>query len=50
MGEDFVRFYSEHRDRLLGSMCLSVLQWLLGAVEVYYTLYFLGRPVTFAET
>jgi uncharacterized protein (TIRG00374 family) len=49
MDAGFVRFYSEHRTRLLGSTCLSVLQWLLGALEVYYTLDFLGHPISFAD-
>jgi uncharacterized membrane protein YbhN (UPF0104 family) len=28
---------------------LALVNWLLGAVEIYYTLIFLDRPVTWAE-
>ena len=47
--EGFARFYTQHRDRLVGSLLLSIVQWLLGAIEVYFMLYSLGHPVTLAE-
>lgn len=42
-------FYSGHRGRVAWTSVLTFASWVLGAVEVYYALAFLGHPVTFAE-
>ncbi len=44
-----IAFYSGHRRRLAWALGFGFLNWLLGAVEVYYALAFLGHPVTFTE-
>ena len=49
MDDRLVHFYTEARERFAGALVLALVNWLLGAVEIYYTLVFLGRPVTWAE-
>ena len=44
-----VRFYTKTKGRFSMSLLLALVNWLLGAVEIYYTLVFLGRPITWAE-
>ena len=44
-----VRFYTEAKGRFAATLLLALVNWLLGAVEVYYTLVFLDSPVTWAE-
>jgi glycosyltransferase 2 family protein len=44
-----IAFYSGHRPRFALATGFGFLNWLLGAVEVYYALAFLGHPVTFTE-
>jgi uncharacterized protein (TIRG00374 family) len=41
----FLQFYGRHRARLLGGVALAVVQWFVGALEVYVALAFLGHPV-----
>lgn len=44
-----IAFYTVHRGRFAWSSLLALLNWVLGAVEIYVALYFLGHPVTLAE-
>jgi uncharacterized protein (TIRG00374 family) len=44
-----VRFYAKANGRFAATLLLALVNWLLGAVEIYYTLIFLDRPVTWAE-
>jgi putative membrane protein len=43
----FVAFYTRHRVRFLGASVLALINWIIGAVEVYAALWFLGHPVSF---
>lgn len=45
----FVRFYAEHRGRLLGSTAWAVVNWLLGVVEIYLILSFMGARVSWTD-
>ena len=49
MDERLVRFYTEHRGRFVGAVALALVNWVLGAVEIYYAMDFLGHPVTLTE-
>ena len=49
MDDRLVRFYTEDRGRFAGALVLALVNWLLGAVEIYYTLVFLDNPITWAE-
>ncbi len=44
-----IRIYRNHPTRLTIAIALAFLNWVLGAVEVYYALYFLGHPITLTE-
>ncbi|MGR8918762.1 MAG: lysylphosphatidylglycerol synthase domain-containing protein [Gammaproteobacteria bacterium] len=45
----FERFYSLHRRRLAWSFVFAMSNWMLGVVEVWLILDFVGYPTTFAE-
>lgn len=45
----FADFYHRRPGRFVGALGLSLSSWLLGAVELYVILYFLGRTITPAE-
>jgi uncharacterized protein (TIRG00374 family) len=49
MDDRLVYFYTEARGRFAGALVLALVNWLLGAVEIYYTLVFLDNPITWAE-
>jgi uncharacterized protein (TIRG00374 family) len=49
MDERLVRFYTRYRLRFVLALVLAWLNWVLGAVEIYYMMEFLGRPVSLAE-
>ena len=49
MDDRLVYFYSDASGRFAGSVVLAFVNWVLGAVEIYYTLVFLGHPITWAE-
>ncbi|MEO5336931.1 MAG: lysylphosphatidylglycerol synthase domain-containing protein [Magnetospirillum sp. WYHS-4] len=49
MDERLMRFYTRYKGRFAGALFLAWVNWALGAVEIYYTLLFLGHPVTLAE-
>jgi len=45
----FASFYSQHRNRLCWSLMFAMSNWILGAVEVYLIMDFIGHPVSFGE-
>lgn len=45
----FVRFYAGRRGRFLAATLLALANWVLGAVELWLTLDFLGQPVSLAD-
>ena len=45
----FAMFYSSHRHRLLMSVIFAYLNFVIGTLEIFLILYFVGYPVTFAE-
>ncbi len=45
----FEHFYSQHSVRLFWSFMLAMANWVLGVLEVYVILHFVGYPATFAE-
>jgi len=49
MDERLVEFYTQTRGRFAGALFLALANWMLGVVEIYYALVFLGNSVTWAE-
>ena len=49
MDDRLVHFYTLARGRFAVALLLAFVNWLLGAVEIYYTLLFLGHPVSWAD-
>jgi len=49
MDERLVRFYTQHKRRFAGAVMLALVNWLLGAAEVYYSMLFLGHPISLAD-
>ena len=49
MDDRLVGFYSGHGARVAGAVGLALVNWLLGAVEIYLTMVFLGRPITLTD-
>ena len=49
MDDQFARFYGEHRAKLWWAMMWAMLNWALGAAELFAIFYFIGYPVTWAE-
>ena len=49
MDDRLVHFYTGTRGRFAGALLLAFVNWLLGAVEIYYTLLFLGHPISWAD-
>jgi uncharacterized membrane protein YbhN (UPF0104 family) len=49
MDDRLVRFYTENKGRFALTLLLSLANWMLGVVEIYCTLMFLDRPITWAE-
>ncbi len=45
----FIDFYSGRRARFAATVAIAWLSWVIGVLEIYYTLQFLGHPVSFAE-
>lgn len=45
----FERFYTQHGVRLAWSFAFAMANWVLGVLEVYFILDFVGYPATFAE-
>ena len=48
--ERLVQFYTQKRPFFFGAFGLNLLNWYLGALEIYIILYFLGHPITLAES
>jgi glycosyltransferase 2 family protein len=46
MEDRFVAFYTLHRARFVGAALLALINWIIGAVEIYVTLWFLDHPVS----
>lgn len=44
-----VAFYTTHRRHFALAVALAVVRWILGVMEIYYVLMFLGHPVTLVE-
>ena len=44
-----VHFYSAHKGRFAWAVVLGLVNWLLGILEIYYAMLFLGHPATLAE-
>ncbi len=49
MDERLVEFYTRYRGRFAGAVVLALVNWLLGVLEVYYAMAFLGHPVSLSE-
>lgn len=49
LDERLVRFYASHRDRSLAAFALAALAWVVGVLEVYCALAFLGHPLSLME-
>ncbi|MGH8467574.1 MAG: flippase-like domain-containing protein [Gammaproteobacteria bacterium] len=47
--ERLASFYTERRARFAGALALAFINWLLGVVEVYALMQFLGYPVSFMD-
>ncbi len=47
--ERLVRFYTRHKGRFAWAVVFAFVNWMMGVLEVYYALSFLGRPVTLSE-
>ena len=48
--ERLVQFYTQKRPLFFGALGLNLLNWYLGALEIYIILYFLGHPISIAES
>ncbi len=44
-----VAFYVETRGRFAGAVALQLINWMLGALEIYVVLHLLGYPVAFTD-
>jgi uncharacterized protein (TIRG00374 family) len=49
MDDRLAGFYSGHGVRFAGAVGLALVNWLLGAVEIYITMIFLDRPISFTD-
>ena len=49
MDERLLDFYTLAKGRFAGALLLALVNWMLGVVEIYYSLVFLGNPITWAE-
>jgi uncharacterized membrane protein YbhN (UPF0104 family) len=49
MDQRLVRFYVGARARFAVALGLAFVNWLLGAVEVYYAMKFIGHPVSWTD-
>lgn len=47
--ERIVRFYTVHWKRFAAALSLALVNWTLGAVEVYAVMWWLGQPVTLVD-
>ncbi len=44
-----VTFYSRRRRRFAAALILALCAWFIGALSIYYTMLFLGTPVSFTD-
>lgn len=49
MDQRLIGFYTKARARFAAALVLAFGNWLLGVVEIYYALYLLGHPVSWAD-
>lgn len=49
MDERLVEFYTDGKGRFLSATFLNLVNWYLGALEIYVIFYFLGHPITIVE-
>ena len=49
MDERLVQFYTRDRSRFLSASFLNLINWFLGALEIFVIFYFLGNPITIVE-
>jgi len=49
MDDRLIGFYTKARGRFAAALALAFVNWLLGVVEVYVALVFLGHPVSWAD-
>jgi uncharacterized protein (TIRG00374 family) len=47
--DHFLRFYTRHRARFGGAVAVSLIQWFVGVLEVYFAFAFLGHPISFTD-
>ncbi len=47
--ERLVQFYTDHSTRFTAALFLAFSNWVLGAVELYYTMLFLGHPISITD-
>jgi putative membrane protein len=49
MDERLVQFYTHDKKHFISASFLNLVNWYLGALEVYVIFYFLGHPITIIE-
>lgn len=49
MDERLVQFYTCDKRRFISALSLNLVNWYLGALEVFVIFYFLGHPITIVE-
>ena len=49
MDERLVQFYTCDKRRFISALSLNLVNWYLGALEIYIIFYFLGHPITIVE-
>lgn len=47
--DHLVRFYTCHRARFTTALILALLNWVLGVVEIYFVMDWLGHPISFLD-
>ena len=47
--DHFARFYGARRARFAGAVLIALANWILGMLEIWFAMYFLGHPVSLAE-
>jgi glycosyltransferase 2 family protein len=50
MDERLVKFYTTDRRRFLSASFLNLVNWYLGALEIFSIFYFLGHPITIVDS
>ncbi len=47
--ERLVEFYTRAPQRFAGALALAIFNWALGAVELFWVMWFVGEPISFAD-